>query len=302
VGSGQWAAGSVHPVIAYFWLCRGRGFPLPNVHGWRRLATINQPPCRGELLHSCSSAHLQDMACTTDMAPEQEDPMHSSLHSCTFGQKAPRRSLASLEDRGAAKPLTQVRKILMNRGTLGHSANSPRQLQSPEHPTTFFHSNRNLLACKYPRRSRRDPVEALGDRSGDVGPGEGIQHQAAFAGQQLMKNSGSAALERAGWILMPVSLQRSVYRAALQPERSKSVGSQPRNTGSFAACPRLPALCLRAAIAFSAARQRRSSAANSTGSTTGTSSNSCRVGPSIFFDTFFFMSHFPLPQGTAALL
>jgi hypothetical protein len=48
------------------------------------------------------------------MAPEQEDPMHSSLHSCTFGQKAPRRSLASLEVRGAAKPLTQVRKILMN--------------------------------------------------------------------------------------------------------------------------------------------------------------------------------------------
>jgi hypothetical protein len=41
--------------------------------------------------------------------------MHSSLHSCTFGQKAPRRSLASLEVRGAAKPLTQVRKILMNR-------------------------------------------------------------------------------------------------------------------------------------------------------------------------------------------
>jgi hypothetical protein len=40
--------------------------------------------------------------------------MHSSLHSCTFGQKAPRRSLASLEVRGAAKPLTQVRKILMN--------------------------------------------------------------------------------------------------------------------------------------------------------------------------------------------
>jgi hypothetical protein len=40
--------------------------------------------------------------------------MHSSLHSCTFGQKAPRRSLASLEVRGAAKPPTQVRKILMN--------------------------------------------------------------------------------------------------------------------------------------------------------------------------------------------
>jgi hypothetical protein len=57
---------------------------------------------------------LQDMACITDTAPEQEDPMHSSLHSCTFGQKAPRRSLASLEVRGAAKPLTQVRKILMN--------------------------------------------------------------------------------------------------------------------------------------------------------------------------------------------
>jgi hypothetical protein len=40
--------------------------------------------------------------------------MHSSLHSCTFGQKAPGRSLASLEVRGAAKPLAQVRKILMN--------------------------------------------------------------------------------------------------------------------------------------------------------------------------------------------
>jgi hypothetical protein len=40
--------------------------------------------------------------------------MHSSLHSCTFGQKAPRRSLASLEVRGAGKPFTQVRKTLMN--------------------------------------------------------------------------------------------------------------------------------------------------------------------------------------------
>jgi hypothetical protein len=100
----------VHPVIAYFWLCRGRGFPLPNVHGWRRMATINQPPWRGELLHSCSSAQLQDMACITDTAPEQEDPMHSSLHSCTLGQKAPRRSFGFVGGswgRQATYPSTQ---------------------------------------------------------------------------------------------------------------------------------------------------------------------------------------------------
>jgi hypothetical protein len=48
-----------------------------------------QGPCRGELLHACSSAKLQATARTTDMAPEQEDPMPSSLHSCTFGPKAP---------------------------------------------------------------------------------------------------------------------------------------------------------------------------------------------------------------------
>jgi hypothetical protein len=100
----------VHPVIAYFWLCRGTGIPLPNVHGWRRLATIDQPPCSGELLHSCSSEQLQDMACTTDMAPEQEDPLPSSLHSCAFGQKAPGRSLASLEFRGHPSRLPKYAK------------------------------------------------------------------------------------------------------------------------------------------------------------------------------------------------
>jgi hypothetical protein len=56
-------------------------------------------------LHACSSAQLQDMACTTYMAPEREDPMHSRLHSCAFGHKAPRRSLAGANSTAARRRL-----------------------------------------------------------------------------------------------------------------------------------------------------------------------------------------------------
>jgi hypothetical protein len=90
----------VHPVIAYFWLCRGSGIPLPNVHGWRRLATIDQPPWRGEFLHSCSSAQSQHVACTSDRAPR------TVLHPWSKSTAA---VVGLVGASWGSKPLTQVR-------------------------------------------------------------------------------------------------------------------------------------------------------------------------------------------------
>jgi hypothetical protein len=51
---------------------------------WQGVAGCGRGPWRGEVLHSCSSAQLQDKARTTVMAREQPDPMPCSLHSCTL--------------------------------------------------------------------------------------------------------------------------------------------------------------------------------------------------------------------------
>jgi hypothetical protein len=61
--------------------------PRGIVHDWHPLATVDKLPWRGEILHSCSSAQSQDMANTAVMAQEQTDPMPSSLHSCTLGER-----------------------------------------------------------------------------------------------------------------------------------------------------------------------------------------------------------------------
>jgi hypothetical protein len=52
---------------------------------WQGLAAVDMLPWSGEVLHSCSSAQLQDVAETTVMARKQEDPMLPVLHSCTLG-------------------------------------------------------------------------------------------------------------------------------------------------------------------------------------------------------------------------
>jgi hypothetical protein len=85
-------------------LC-GRVGPQAN---WQRLATVDMLPWSGEVLHSCSSAQLQDMTGNTVMAREQEDPMLSVLHSCTPG---PRSDAAVVTSRGDSVQLTRTQEF-----------------------------------------------------------------------------------------------------------------------------------------------------------------------------------------------
>ena len=59
-----------------------------HVHDWHRLASIDQGPCSGELLHTCSICAAHPLVYLGVVAQEQEDPMVILLHSCTLACKA----------------------------------------------------------------------------------------------------------------------------------------------------------------------------------------------------------------------